>query len=83
MVAVTRGQAYVEWFQPDYQIDASGPGHDAPESTVFLLPLAVIEHRLWTFFHRLVVVGKPIPGKMPRYVSESGFTSEVEGNREA
>lgn len=46
----------VEWFQPDYEHDAPGPGHLHRESMVSLLPLAIIETGICSFCHCLVLL---------------------------
>lgn len=48
----------VEWFQPDYNHDAPGPGYLPRESMVSLLPLAVIETGNFSFCHCLVLHAK-------------------------
>lgn len=46
---------HVEWFQPDYEHDAPGPGYLPRESMVSLLPFAVIETGSFSFCHCLVL----------------------------
>lgn len=57
----------VEWFQPDYQLDVPGPGHVVPESAVFILSLAVVDHGHLLFCHCLVLLEKFGSGTLPCY----------------
>lgn len=57
----------VEWFRSDYGLDTPGPGHVPPDTAVYLLPLAIVETKIFTICNSLVLIKRPDWENRPFY----------------